>query len=226
MQDKTNSSAPTHYKMSELIELTETPKSTILFYIKEGLLPKPTKVKTNVHSYGVDTVKMLKFIKYTQTYFNFSIKELKTLVLRDDFSFENCYESLLNSLDIFMGAGFKKEVSKEKIEDELNISKSELEGFIKDGYILSRDGNLTQKELEILSIIKKAKNSEIGFDIVKIYLEFALNLAKIEGEIAKEALEKSSDKNELYRLILDITLTLKPYIFNYQTFNIYKKDIK
>ena len=51
------------YKMSELCELSQTPKSTILFYVKEGLLPEPVKVKDNVHQYGEDTLLMLNFIK-------------------------------------------------------------------------------------------------------------------------------------------------------------------
>ena len=61
------------YKMSELCELSQTPKSTILFYVKEGLLPEPVKVKDNVHQYGEDTLLMLNFIKYVQSNFHLSL---------------------------------------------------------------------------------------------------------------------------------------------------------
>jgi len=36
------------YKMSELVAKTNVPKSTILYYIKEELLPQPVKVKANL----------------------------------------------------------------------------------------------------------------------------------------------------------------------------------
>jgi len=40
------------YKISELVEKTDVPKSTILYYIREGLLPEAKKIKSNVHRYS------------------------------------------------------------------------------------------------------------------------------------------------------------------------------
>ena len=38
-------------KMNELVKRSNTPKSTILYYLKEGLLPEPMKDKPNFHLY-------------------------------------------------------------------------------------------------------------------------------------------------------------------------------
>ena len=35
-------------KMAQLVEMTGVPKSTILYYIKEGLLPQPEKIKQTI----------------------------------------------------------------------------------------------------------------------------------------------------------------------------------
>ena len=40
------------YKISEVVAITNVPKSTILYYIKEGLLPEAKKLKSNFHKYS------------------------------------------------------------------------------------------------------------------------------------------------------------------------------
>ena len=56
------------YKMSDLVRKTNIPKSTILYYIKEGLLPEAIKVKANVHKYSDEHIELIKYIKYMWNY--------------------------------------------------------------------------------------------------------------------------------------------------------------
>ena len=64
-------------KMNDLVKLSQTPKSTVLYYVKEGLLPEPVKDKPNFHLYDEHCVKLLSFIKYLQSNFNATISQLK-----------------------------------------------------------------------------------------------------------------------------------------------------
>jgi len=57
-------------KMNDLSKLTNTPKSTILYYIKEGLLPEPFKDKPNFHLYDEGNIQLIEFIKYLQNAIN------------------------------------------------------------------------------------------------------------------------------------------------------------
>ncbi|VEH65298.1 Cd(II)/Pb(II)-responsive transcriptional regulator [Rodentibacter pneumotropicus] len=68
-------------KMNDLVKLSQTPKSTVLYYVKEGLLPEPLKDKPNFHLYDDRCVGLLEFIKYLQTNFNASISQIKQLFL-------------------------------------------------------------------------------------------------------------------------------------------------
>lgn len=52
------------YKISELVSKTNVPKSTILYYIREGLLPEAKKIKSNVHRYNDEHVELIKYILY------------------------------------------------------------------------------------------------------------------------------------------------------------------
>jgi len=47
-------------KMKELIAQSGESKSTILYYVKEGLLPQPSKPKPNVHLYDESSVEILR----------------------------------------------------------------------------------------------------------------------------------------------------------------------
>lgn len=65
------------YKISEVVTKTNVPKSTILYYIKEGLLPEAKKLKANVHKYNDEHIELIKYIKYMQESMGSSIEEIK-----------------------------------------------------------------------------------------------------------------------------------------------------
>ena len=67
--------------MNDLVKLSHTPKSTVLYYVKEGLLPEPVKDKPNFHLYDEYCVELLSFIKYLQSNFNATISQIKALLL-------------------------------------------------------------------------------------------------------------------------------------------------
>ena len=69
--------------MAQLVEMTGVPKSTILYYIKEGLLPQPEKIKQNVCLYDPEYVERIKFLKFLQNNYGKSIAELKAAVCAD-----------------------------------------------------------------------------------------------------------------------------------------------
>ena len=66
--------------MNGLVKLSKTPKSTVLYYVKEGLLPEPVKDKPNFHLHDEHCVKLLSFIKYLQSNFNATISQIKALL--------------------------------------------------------------------------------------------------------------------------------------------------
>ena len=66
-------------KMKDLMLQTSESKSTILYYVKEGLLPEPSKPKPNVHLYDQSCIQIIKFIKYLQHNFSYSIAEIQTI---------------------------------------------------------------------------------------------------------------------------------------------------
>ena len=98
--------------MSTLIKESGLSKSTILYYVKEGLLPQPKKPKPNLHLYDKRSISILKFIKYLQENMHYSIAEIKMIIEDNKIDFDNDTDVVINYLNALSG-----ESKKDLIED-------------------------------------------------------------------------------------------------------------
>ena len=64
-------------KMNELAAATGVPKSTILFYLGQGLLPQPRKTSSNMAYYDPACVERIKLIQQMQERYRLSLSEIK-----------------------------------------------------------------------------------------------------------------------------------------------------
>lgn len=208
-------------KMNDLVKLTNTPKSTILYYIKENLLPKPYKDKPNFHLYDESNIKLLEFIKYLQSNFNASISQIKSLFAQPHFDKNNPYESLIHSLSLIMGAE-NETFEPKQLCNEFNISEQTLNEYVEKGLLNPRNGVFTSKEYEILTIINRCNETELN--LLQAYIDVAKQLAKFEVDITLEGLsDNQQPKDEKLKHLFDILLVLKPYVFNMETLKTYQK---
>jgi DNA-binding transcriptional MerR regulator len=67
-------------KMKELVEATGVPKSTILHYLNEGLLPEPVKTSRNMAYYSPACIERITFIKVMQGKYRLSLAIIKQLL--------------------------------------------------------------------------------------------------------------------------------------------------
>jgi DNA-binding transcriptional MerR regulator len=210
--------------MKELVELTQTSKSTILYYVKEGLLAQPEKPKPNLHLYDESCVETIKFIKYLQNNFDCSINELKELVNDGAFNLDGGFESALNTLDAIMGSKHQKTFTSEDLCKKYNISSNKLEDFVLDGLLFKRGALFTAKEEEILALILNLEAVGVQREILLEYVEHAKQMAIFEVSFAKIFLKDKKNKNDAVKALFDTTLILKPYLFNMQTLKLYQEN--
>lgn len=213
-------------KMRELVKLTNTPKSTILYYIKEGLLPEPKKPKPNVHLYDESYIEKIKFIKYIQKHFNASIEQLKQLMQNEKFSLNEGYKSILNTLELLMSPPKPKRYSKDEICKLLKLEPDEIDEYLKEGLIFKRDGGFSQKEIEILEILKGLKEIDSNLNLAKLYSQYAKATSEAEIDLISHLFKRDELDNKSLKALFDAVLILKPYIFNMQLFQTYQESIK
>ena len=68
---------PPRLKMNELAAATGVPKSTILYYIGQGLLPQPRKTSPNMAYYEPACVERIKLIQQMQQRHRLTLSEIK-----------------------------------------------------------------------------------------------------------------------------------------------------
>ncbi len=210
--------------MKELVELTQTSKSTILYYIKEGLLSQPEKPKPNLHLYDESSIERIKFIKYLQNNFDCSISELKKLVDDGAFNLDGGFESVLNTLDAIMGSRHQKTFTAEDLCRKYNISPKKLEALVADGLLFKRAALFTAKEESMLALILNLETIGVPREMLLEYVEHAKQIAAFEVSFAKTFLKDKKNKNDAVKALFDTTLILKPYIFNMHTLKLYQQS--
>jgi DNA-binding transcriptional MerR regulator len=211
-------------KMSEVVKRSGVPKSTILYYIKEGLLPQPQKPKPNLHLYDESIVDRLHLISYLQKYFDTSIDEIKSILQSGAFDFSDGFRGIWETLDILMGTTYISTYSIEDVAQKLNIPKKQIDEYIQRELIYLRDGCLTDKEIEIIEILLFIDELTDNCSIVDSYVDSAKAIATKEVDTAQQLLKSVEEQkqNSTFKSLLDTTLILKQYIYNMQTLKSYQ----
>ena len=214
-------------KMKELMAQSNESKSTILFYIKEGLLPQPLKPKPNVHLYDESCVQILKFIKYLQHNFSYSISEIQNIFHDNNFDFDGSFEMMVRSLELISGGRDNQWYTKKEFLTLLSIDTKRLKIYQDKGYLFERAKGFSSKEVEIAEILERAEALGLDCSLLDAYVSDAKVLAKKENEVGSNLLQNEQEThNARYELLFDLILTLKPYIFNLHTVQAHQNNIK
>jgi DNA-binding transcriptional MerR regulator len=213
----------------KVAELAGVEKSTIHFYISQGLLPKPVRVSKQMAYYPPETVERVKIIKQLQKRF-LPLKEIKKILKRPD----NEIKEMLMKIDQEILITTKD--GKEKLSSKINLSQDVIEELKKIGLIKKEDEKDLFRE-EILSIISDMRKAGLdeshGFSIkfLKNYVDICRKLVEIEFtefnskvigklptekiiDMAKIAIEKTSElikilhKKTLLEKLEELTLEL------------------
>jgi len=215
------------YKMKELMALSDESKSTILFYIKEGLLPEPQKPKPNVHLYDEACVQILKFIKYLQHNFSYSISEIKNIFQDNNFDFDGSFEMMVRSLELISGGRDNQWYTQKEFLVLLGIEEKKLREYQEKGYLFERAKGFSSKEVEVAEILERAASLGLDCSLLDAYVADAKVLAQKENEVGSKLLKDDNEAHDArYELLFDLVLTLKPYIFNMHTVETHKNIIK
>lgn len=71
-------------RMKELAEATGLPKSAILHYVAQGLLPEPVRTGPNMAYYDPACIERIKYIKTIQSRYAFPLGKIKMILARKD----------------------------------------------------------------------------------------------------------------------------------------------
>lgn len=220
------------YSMAELVKQTDVPKSTILYYIKEGLLPEAKKIKPNVHKYNQEHINLLKYIKYMQNDINCSISQIKKLIKDEQNKLNSSKSMLLPLVDAYIGLTQDKNYTKEEILTITGITKSKLDQLLKEKILFPLNENsFTKREIDIINLIKEYDKLDINYDILLKYSSLAQEIIKIEKQMQDLICQKCEDNDinnnkNLWNIAFETFFKSKQYILNQHSYIAFLKKFK
>lgn len=218
------------YKISEVVKKTNIPKSTILYYIKEGLLPEAKKIKANVHRYSDEHIELIQYITYMKEHFGSSNEQLKDILQNKDQSFaasSSMITPLMNTLSAIPSDA--RHYTKEAFIEAFHPDRELLERLLKDEILLPlKENDFTEKEASIMTLVSYFIAVGVDYEILKLYVFHAKALSILEHKIQTQLCDVRNDDNfsTLWKIVFETLFNAKTYIFNRHTYNMFFRSLK
>lgn len=218
------------YKISELVTLTNVPKSTILYYIREGLLPEAKKIKSNVHRYNNEHVELIKYIKYMQEQIGSTNEQIKYALQNKNQSMSSSFamlEPLMNTLSSIPSDA--KHYTKKEFISQFEIDEKILDELLESGVLTPLNSDdFTEKEMSIIKLIEYFQSVGVEFEILKSYVSHAKILSELEHKMQMQLCAKRDDENfsVLWKIMFETLFNAKDYIFKRHTYKVLLTALK
>jgi len=208
------------YKISEVVAKTNVPKSTILYYIKEGLLPEAKKIKANVHKYSDEHIELIKYIKYMQESMGSSIEEIKEALKNKNSSFSGSYTMIAPLMQTLCDDAGLEHYTKEEFIEHFALEESLLEKLLEEEIVVPVNGYFTKKDATMITLVEHFVEVGVPYSILQEYVKHAKILAQLEGEMLKNLCDVRTEENftTLWKIMFDTLFHAKKYLFNRATY--------
>jgi len=218
------------YKMSELVAKTDVPKSTILYYIREGLLPEAKKIKSNVHRYNNEHIELIKYIQYMQKQLGRSIEQIRYSIQNRNKSFSSSFQMLEPLMNTLSGIPSNTDYyTQEQFIKQFNLDTDLVENLLKDSILVPTEDNVfTKQELSIVELVMHYQKIGISYTTLKSYAEYAKELSKLDHLIKLQLCGARTDENfsSVWNIMFETFFNAKEYIFKRHTYKLLLNDLK
>ncbi len=218
------------YKISELVAKTHVPKSTILYYIREGLLPEAKKIKSNVHRYNDQHVELIHYIKYMKEEIGSTNEQIKYALQKQNQSFSSSATMLQPLMNTLSGVPSDAEhYTKKQFIEQFDIDTTLLEELLQDGIVLPlNEDDYTDREASIIKLVSYFKEVGVDYSILKAYVHHAKILSELEFQMQTQLCSVRNDENfsKLWKIMFESLFNVKNYLFNRNTYQVLLNAVK
>jgi len=203
-------------KMQDLVVATGVPKSTILHYLNEGLLPEPVKTSRNMAYYSPACVERITFIKVMQGKYRLSLAIVKQLLQDGKVGPE--LEPLLELRSVIFGRPEDQGLlDLEAFCQATGLSTPEVEALQEAGLLLSLEPDrFDAEDLVIGRLLKRLRELGLASAEASFYPRLAREIVDHEMAI-RDRLVKGLSLEDNAALTLELTQgarALRPYIID------------
>ena len=203
-------------KMQDLVAATGVPKSTILHYLNEGLLPEPVKTSRNMAYYSPACVERITFIKVMQGKYRLSLAIVKQLLQDGKVGPE--LEPLLELRSVIFGRPEDQGLlDLEAFCQATGLLAPEVEALQEAGLLLSLEPDrFDAEDLVIGRLLKRLRELGLAPAEASFYPRLAREIVDHEMAI-RDRLVKGLSLEDNAALTLELTQgarALRPYIID------------
>ena len=131
-------------RMRELTKATGLPKSTILHYVSEGLLPEPVKTSRNVAFYDPRCVERARYIKEVQSAYAFPLEKIKKLLRSKDEGKDTA--ALMELHAVVFGPGEGAPLHGKAFRDATGLTGREVRELLEAGLLMPLEKGIFRQE--------------------------------------------------------------------------------
>lgn len=189
-------------KMKQLADATGVAKSTILLYVKQGLLPRPVKTSPNMAYYHPVCVQRIAFIKQVQTTHRLPLAAIKGLLREMDKGRD--IAPLLELQSLLFGSAMEK-MNQEAFCRATGLDKNQLDLLCGLNLILPLEADcFDEQDVGIGVLLRQSLDLGLDPNDLAFYPAFARDIVDTEIRL-REQYTKDLDFKENASLTLEMT---------------------
>lgn len=148
IKESTPGRAARGIRMRELAKATGLPKSAILHYIAQGLLPEPIRTGPNMAYYDPACIERIKFIKTIQSRYAFPLSKIKALLARKDEGKDAL--PFIELGETIFGGSAGPSLDETAFCDATGLGSEQIEGLLENGLLLPLEvGRYNEQDVTI-----------------------------------------------------------------------------
>jgi DNA-binding transcriptional MerR regulator len=174
----------TGLKMRDLANATGLPKSTILHYVAQGLLPAPEKTSRNMAYYDPSCVEKVEFIRSIQDRYSFPLAKIRSLLSARDEGKD--MGPLIELSEAVFGPGEGPPIDEQAFSEATGLAPKEMAQLNKKGLLLPLEaGRYSQSDVAAGKIYAKGFAAGITVADLSFYAEAAKRIVDEEMKLRK-----------------------------------------
>ena len=152
---------PQGLRMNQLMAATGLPKSTLLYYVEQGLLPQPVKTSPNMAYYDEACVERAQLIKRMQNQHRLPLGKIRMILEAQAKGHDP--EALIALGQEVFGREQGPLLGKQEFLRQSGLSRGALEGFQAAGLLLPLEpGHFDQQDLAMGRLLAQAQDRGVG----------------------------------------------------------------
>lgn len=192
-----------YLKMKELVEATGVPWSTIQHYIKQGVLPQPTKTSPNMAYYPPDFADRINTIRRLQTEHGFSLSVIEKLMRERDMGID--LEPLISLRQILFTPSKSQELDLKGFIEATGLKRDQVKACLESGILSPMNDNVFDEEdVAAGIIIHKFLELGLALDDLAFYPPLLTEVVKREMGM-RERLTESMPYGEDAEVTAELT---------------------